>query len=1014
MNYLELDFTSWFRSLSRFAQWVVGIPIVALSIWASIPRSDVQQGFLLTLLIVVVVTLLLELLLPKPKIEGGKPAGLGDFSFPTTTEGRVVPLIWGRVRQKGPNVVWYGDLFQEAIRKKVKTGLFSSERVTTGFRYHLGIQMALCRGPNVVLKKVWIGDDVVFEGTVSTDTFFDIDKPLLFGGEKLGSGGVTSTVDFYTGSKTQIVNAYLDQILRQRVASAITPTAPRYTGLCYVVARVFSSIAPLITDRGASLGTSTSIKPWSFEIERYTGIFTGQGAGEDKVGVDANPINVIYEILTNDEWGFGFADADIDLPNFVAAADTMITEVNGFSMLVDSVMPAKALLKVLQEQIDGVVFLSQTTGKWTIKLARADFDIDLVPQLTDDNVAEVQDYSRGTWEDTSNTISVQYDKRDDEYKLSFAFAQDMANAMIQGDGTVEGAQSVVGTLVFPGVKNSALASNLAWRELRGRSFPLARAKLVVNRQMWDVSIGDVVAWTNAQLGFVKLPVRVMKVDYGRLQGNKMTLEVVQDVFQFAAASMGTPEATGWSPPVIDLVAFPAAELVAFEAPRAVLVLDPDFAGNDTATKIMCAARIQGSEVTFTIGERHAASTPTGAFAIAGEVFAFMKIGQLKNALTAGVANPTASILLTATPDTQVDLEAVFNDAASDTDLGQQLTQLILVGSEFMLVRSAANSGADVALQGVFRGVLDSAQAVHAADTDVFLLHVGAGITDTNFVNTDQVDIELRMQSFSAGFVGAVTPVGLIMAKRVLRPYPPAAVLYNGGATEFGVPNLEGDGGAGENTFGFDVDWFRRRFNNVDEVAAMLTDDGNVRASHETRVRVFVDPSGSATEITGSPFAWVAGSTFSLVPRLRILELAAAGTKIRVQLETRHDIGFEVDLVGRHVFVHDVVPTGVNDGLHYAGGNLRAGDVSNAFVVVDAGVHTVRIGAAYSTSNVEVQINSGGWSTIIAAAATSGVTGSLSVDDTIELRHSTNEAPDPNFLEIENPSATRVGYGTLSA
>lgn len=1014
MNFLELEFHAWFRNLSRIAQWVVGIPIVMMSVWASVANSGVQQGFLLTLLIVVVVTLLLDLLLPKPKIEGSKPAGLGDFSFPTTTEGRVVPLCWGRVRQKGPNVIWYGDLFQEAIRKKVKTGLLTSKKVTTGFRYHLGMQMALVRGPNVVLKRVWIGDDIVFDGTVSTDTFFDIDKPLLFGGEKHGSGGVQTTVDFYTGSKTQIVNAYLDNNARQRVASAITPTAPRYTGLCYVVARRFSSGPPLITDRGASLGTSTSIKAWSFEIERYTGIFTGQGAGDDKVGVEANPVNVIYEILTNTEWGFGFAAADIDLPNFLAAADIMITEVNGFSMLLDRTVAAKEVLKLLQEQIDGVVFLSQTTGKWTIKLARADFNINTVPQLTDENVVEVQNYSRGTWEDTTNTVSIQYDKREDDYKLSFAFAQDMANAMIQGDGTVEGAQSVVGTLVFPGVKSSALASNLAWRELRGRSFPLARAKLVVKRQMWDVSIGDTIAWTNAKLGFVKLPMRVMKVDYGKLQRNRMVLEVVQDVFQFAAASMGTPAATGWVAPVIGLVAFPADEQVAVECPRAILVRDPDFAGDDTATKIICAARLQGSEVSFLIRERHAAGAPAGAFAEVGEVFGFMKIGQLKNALTAGVANPTASILLTATPDSQVDLEAAFDDTASDSDLGQQLVHLILVGTEYMLVRDAANSGADVNLQSVFRGELDSGQAAHAAGTDVFLLLTGTGITDGNFVNTDNVDIELRMQAFNAGYTGAVTTVALLMAKRALRPYPPAASLYNGGATQFGTPDLEGDGGAGENTFGFDVDWFRRRFDTSDELAAMLADDTGVVASHETRVRVFVDPSGANTEITGSPFAWATGSTFSLVPRLRILELAAAGTEIRVQLETRHDIGSEVDLVGRHVLAHDVVPTGVNDGLVYLGGNLRATDISNVYTTAANGVFTVRIGGAYSTSDVEHRINGGSWTAIIAASATSGVTASLTSGDTIEVRHTVNEAPDPNFISIDNPSAARVAYGTLSA
>src|ERR1043165_8482750 len=82
-----------------------------------------------------------ELLRPKPKLENARPAGLGDFSFPTATEGRPVPLVWGTVKISGPNVVWYGDLSQTAQRKKIKTGLWSSKRITTGFKYYVGLKL---------------------------------------------------------------------------------------------------------------------------------------------------------------------------------------------------------------------------------------------------------------------------------------------------------------------------------------------------------------------------------------------------------------------------------------------------------------------------------------------------------------------------------------------------------------------------------------------------------------------------------------------------------------------------------------------------------------------------------------------------------------------------------------------------------------------------------------------------------------------------------------------------------
>lgn len=49
------------------------------------------------------------------KQEPEKPAGLGDFDFPTVSPGRSIPVVFGTRWVKGPNVVWYGDLKVEEI-----------------------------------------------------------------------------------------------------------------------------------------------------------------------------------------------------------------------------------------------------------------------------------------------------------------------------------------------------------------------------------------------------------------------------------------------------------------------------------------------------------------------------------------------------------------------------------------------------------------------------------------------------------------------------------------------------------------------------------------------------------------------------------------------------------------------------------------------------------------------------------------------------------------------------------
>ncbi len=982
--------------------------------WTREPLPNEPKMAIWVQLIMLVVTIVLsELLRPKPNLEDARPAGLGDFRFPTATEARVIPLIWGRVKVEGPNVIWYGDLTQTAIREKIKTGLWSSTTITKAWSYKVGVQMGICRGPDVVWKKLWIGDKQVWAGTVDTDGgTVSINEPEFFGGDDLGNGGFSSTIEFYTGSKTQPVSDYL--ALHQD-SGVGTDRTPRYSGTAYMVTRGY-----LTTDEGAYLGNSTQIKPYAFEVERYAASWAGQ-VPSNLVGAECNPMNVIYEVLTNQEWGFGFPAADVDAggagTSFGDAAAVLLAEGNGFSMALTKIMQSSELLMELERQIDGVVFLDHRTGLWKVKLARADYTIATVPQLTDDNVKEVRDYTRGAYDDTTNMITAKYWKRETDsnghvhYKESFAVAQDVGNALIQGGGTVATANIVTGEVNFPGCKTSALASSLAWRELRGQAYPLARVTLVVNREFWDLTIGDVVAWTNTQFGYTQLPLRITKIDYGKLQSNQMILQCVQDVFYSATASWGTPEDSLWDPPSVALADYPAAQHVVFEAPRAIVTRDPLYGGDPNVSKIMAAARRQTGEGGFHIQQRNASGTPGGSFADAGEVVAFMRIGALDSALGAGVANPTSTIAIDYTPDLK---DTILNSFGSPTlsEMGSELAQIIMVNDEFMFVSNATDGTTVVNFNTVYRGALDSVQGNHAAADDVYLLFVAAGVSESDFTSTYNVDTRLDAFASTSRYSDAATPThtSWTFAQRPQRPYPPAAVLYNTPAgSEFGTPDMEGDG-AGENGFSCDVSFWRRNYTNTDEIIALAADDTGVSGTHETRLRVFVDPDGTNTEIASSPFAWATGTGTDTIPRNELIDTAAASTEIRVQLETRHTgpLG-NTNMGSRYAFIHDVVPTSVNDGLFYLGGNIDTGP-SDSYVVAAAGIHTIDIAANPSAGNAQYRINGGTWNTYTAGGT---ATASLSISDTIQVRQSsTGATPDANFTWIDNPSATRVAYGTL--
>lgn len=150
------------------------------------------------------------LLTPKPHFNQPQPSALGDFRFPTAQEGRAIPVVFGTVKIGGGNTVWWGDLSVVAITQRVKSGLFSHKTITTGYRYYLGVQYALCQGPIDALVGLTSNNkSVPFSGSAGTDKVtISINAEDLFGGDT-SEGGISGTITLYKGTQTQGSDAYL-------------------------------------------------------------------------------------------------------------------------------------------------------------------------------------------------------------------------------------------------------------------------------------------------------------------------------------------------------------------------------------------------------------------------------------------------------------------------------------------------------------------------------------------------------------------------------------------------------------------------------------------------------------------------------------------------------------------------------------------------------------------------------------------------------------------------------------
>lgn len=926
------------------------------------------------------------LLKPRPRVENARPAGLGDFQFPTATEGRPIPLVWGTVLVKGPNVVWHGDLQQEAVTDRVKTGLFSSKRVVTGFRYRLGVQMAVCRGRDdgpvggdVQFLRVFIGENLfansdgsnplgsgVSEGSVS------FDNEGFLGGEDEGRGGIVGTVTFRPGSRGQSIPSYLST--HQQLEGTNTP---RYTGTAYVLLeRVL-------------LGTSTQIDPWWFEVRRMPDPLSLGANNTVNSGNDLNPVSAIVELLTNDEWGFGQALSTINTSAFSAAGLTLFNENNGFSYVLDRTIDAVDLLRNIERQIDGVVFQNRSTGLWDIKLTRPTDTPVLALDST--NVLDVRSFTRASFQDTSNEVVTAFQHRQRDYEDSYGRAQDLGNI------TQRGGEVVSETINYTGVKDPVLAQQLADRDLLTFSYPLARARLVVNRDAWDVNPSDIVTWTNSSLGLSAKQFRVTRFDLGTMLDGQIVLDLVENVFALGDPSFVNPGGGSWVPPATVLEAYAAdspSQALIFEAPRAFVERDPDFPG--VHPRLWFGARNKGDGAIVYDLE-------TAAAVVQGSAAAFFVQGRLSDALPRhGGETPTFEIVADAS--TLAEIDAQLNNV-QDGDVGQQLSQLVLIGTEFVGVAGATNIGSSVRVDTGYRGFLDTVPEAHAKDAPVWLVFVGGSLTDGEAVfGTSRVITQGLNQVRLAP--GDAFSTSVTASNRFELPYPPARLQINSADYPEDVNWDSAVSGVPFDGRGIRLDYVRRDFRLADEVAkhkdesALPTDFPGANSTEYQFV--FTPSTGTATTI-----AWasaVAGPT--AISRAELVWNADANpANFDLSLDVRHVVD-GATRQGRSVLASFNL-AGTTPPRNYLG--RMDNGVVRSFVAPEDGTYAFDIGADLLNGGVvEAQVNGGGYSTVIAASGSSGTLPGVTVSDAIDVRH-TGVDGDAVFALLLVTPPTATGY-----
>lgn len=644
----------------------------------------------------------LSALLYKPKVENARPSGLDDFQVPTATEGRVVPVIVGKVRMAGPNVIWYGDLTTTPIRQRVGGFLgIGARRVTTGYQYNIGVQMAICRGPIGGIDRVWMGDRVLKSGESTGDHSVSFDDPEFFGGAQQG-GGIRFTLDFRLGGLLQAVQPY--------IATKQVP-APAYRSTAHCVLYDGAS-------SGGYIGNAANLRNLSFEPFWYPNSL-GVTGGRQRIGDDANPICFLYELLTNNtDWGVQLSPGDILITGTAAqgalraVAEQVADEGLGFSMVIDSEMEAKELIQEIERHVDGAFRLDLTDGRFKIILARP-----AVPTVTLDetNIIRVNNFSRANWADTKNELRVGFADRAKEYGQTFALDYDLANREIVGG------RRNIATLQFPGVKSAVVANKIAARELVGFSFPLAKLNMVVSRAMYNLQRGDVFYWNWPDLGITNMTMRVLKVSYDSDIEGEISLDAVEDVYRLETVGFVDPPTTGWVAPVVDPQ--PALDARIWEPPAQL--------AQSTYQPVMLVARNGGLHLNYDVYIDPDGGT-NGFVLSSSEQDNWTPVAQAQGAIAKDLNGPphySGSITI----DNLVDITPALIIANINASVNaNEPLNIILIDDELMYWTAAVDNGNGSVTLTVERGVLGTVPATHADNARVWFPTWGAGAIADNF------------------------------------------------------------------------------------------------------------------------------------------------------------------------------------------------------------------------------------------------------------------------------------------
>jgi len=465
--------------------------------------------------------------------------------------------------------------------------------------------------------------------------------------------------------------------------------------------------------------------------------------GSKSIDADINPAHIIRECLTNQVWGIGVAESNIDDASFKKAADVLYDEEMGMSIKWTDSTSINEFVDNIKEHINAQLYLDRITNKWKLYLIRDDYDAADLISLDENNIRNL-DFERRTLAECVNSVTVTYWDRE-RAKDSTVTVQDIARIAQQG-GVISQA------IDYKGFTNSNLASRVSLRDLKTLSSTLTSVSFDVDEnfsESWHE--GMPFKLSDESYGLAEAVMRIRTIKRGDGINNTVYVEAIEDSFSSPMQSVieYVPPVVSVSDDAID------AQAIAFEVPYIELV--EQYGQDEVDVKLlkypdlgyvgMAAIRPNNKHINASL------YVDAGAGYDERTTLDFCPSASLKNAI--------------GYMDSSFELENVAEFELLGVNHRIQVNDEIMAFVSFDKLTNVIT---------VKRGCFDTVPQKHLAGSKVFGWDNYSGIDDLEYLSGENVSLKaVTLTGSDSLSLSEATAHAVTFGSRAVRPYPPANV-----------------------------------------------------------------------------------------------------------------------------------------------------------------------------------------------------------------------------------------------